>query len=59
MNPQISESTLILAAIFLAVTVCFLSAMAFGVPFLINQINQLFINADIDFEMPLPTQFQK
>lgn len=59
MKLRINESTLVLLAIFLAITICFLSAMTFGVPFFVDQINQLFINAGIDFEMPLPAQFQK
>lgn len=59
MNPNISESTLVLAAAFLAIVVCLLIAMVFGVPFFIDQLNQLLVNAGTDFEMPLPTQFQK
>jgi hypothetical protein len=59
MNPNISESALVLTAAFLAIVVCFLIAMAFGVPFFIDQLNQLLVNAGTDFEMPIPTQFQK
>lgn len=59
MNLNISESTLVLAAAFLAIVVCLLIAMVFGVPFSIDQLNQLLVNAGTDFEMPLPTQFQK
>lgn len=59
MNLNISESALVLTAAFLAIVVCFLIAMVFGVPFFIDQLNQLLVNAGTDFEMPLPTQFQK
>jgi hypothetical protein len=59
MNLNISESTLVLAAAFLAIVVCLLIAMVFGAPFFIDQLNQLLVNAGTDFEMPLPTQFQK
>ena len=59
MNLNISESTLVLAAAFLAIVVCLLIAMVFGVPVFIDQLNQLLVNAGTVFEMPLPTQFQK
>lgn len=59
MNLNISENALVLIAAFLAIAVCFLAAMMFGVPFFIDQLNQLLVNVSIDFEMPLPTQFQK
>lgn len=59
MNLNVNGNTLVLTAAFLAIVVCFLAAMVFGVPFFIDQINQLLVNAGTDFEMPLPTQFQK
>lgn len=59
MNLSIRENALVLAAAFLAIVVCFLIAMVFGVPFFIDQLNQLLVNAGTNFEMSLPTQFQK
>lgn len=54
----INERTLVILAMFFAITCCLVSAMALGTPVAVDGINQVIAYLGIDWEMPLPSQFK-